>query len=334
MNSKVSVLITCFNLEKYVGSAIESVLSQDYQGEVEIIVVDDCSTDRSAEIIGQFEGVRYKKTAENCGVLKATVSGLECATGDLIFFLDGDDVWLPRKISLCVQYFENEPDLGFLTHDIEYIDAIGKGIPLKSRPHEVLGGLDPALVSEKLRRGILAHSDYVWLGSAYAIRRSFLDVLSFSRFVADLPDPRNTYQDWPLAFWMAVRDDLKFGYIDEALFQYRVHGLNHSGDAGSVAKAVRNFKRAENTTAATLLLVEKSSRVNDFKASTERKLSYNRFLVALYEGRRWDAFRYFFGAFKFIALGPPSLIKELVRFFGIQLLGPVRFVAWLANVKR
>ena len=54
-----SVVITCYNLERFIGAAIESVQRQDFAGSLQIIVVDDCSTDRSPEVIQSFDGVEY-----------------------------------------------------------------------------------------------------------------------------------------------------------------------------------------------------------------------------------------------------------------------------------
>src|SRR4051812_20803492 len=94
-----SVIVTCFNLERYIRAAIESVLGQSFAGNLEIIVVDDCSTDRSAEIVRSYEGIRYLKTERNGGVLLAILAGLEAASADILFFLDGDDLWHPAKVA-------------------------------------------------------------------------------------------------------------------------------------------------------------------------------------------------------------------------------------------
>ena len=97
------------------------------------------------------------------------------------------------------------------------------------------------------RDGILLHSDYVWLGSAYAVHRRLGDVPGFCAFAKSLPEPFNTYQDWPLAFWVACQQEVGLGYVPRKLFRYRLHGANHSGDATSVTKAIRNVRRTRNT---------------------------------------------------------------------------------------
>ena len=94
----VSVIIPCFNAEKYIEGAIRSVLLQDWP-HVEIIVVDDGSTDRSADIVQKtFPQVTLVKQA-NQGVSMARNSGIQATHGDWIAFLDADDLWLPEKLA-------------------------------------------------------------------------------------------------------------------------------------------------------------------------------------------------------------------------------------------
>ena len=170
MSEVVSVVITCYNLEKYIGSSIESVLNQDYSKEGDVVVIDDCSTDRSAEIIKTYSKVRYLRTEHNCGVLMATVFGLENTSGELVFFLDGDDIWEPGKLAAVVDRFTGDSRLALVTHDLQYIDSNGKLLDRNTRPEEVMASVSPSQVDAMTRDGILLHSDYVWLGSAYAVQ--------------------------------------------------------------------------------------------------------------------------------------------------------------------
>ena len=138
MSEVLSVVITCHNLEKYIAAAIESALNQDYQGSVDVLVIDDCSTDRSAEIIKSYENVRYLRTEQNLGVLMATVLGLESTDGELVFFLDGDDVWEATKLSTVVERFRADSNLALVTHDLIYIDSHGNVFDKKTRVEEVM----------------------------------------------------------------------------------------------------------------------------------------------------------------------------------------------------
>jgi glycosyltransferase involved in cell wall biosynthesis len=102
----VSVIIPTFNRARRVVRAVKSVLSQTYT-DLEIIVVDDASTDDTANSLAQFGGrIACLVHASNLGVSAARNTGIRKSTGPLIAFLDSDDYWLPEKAALQVDYFE------------------------------------------------------------------------------------------------------------------------------------------------------------------------------------------------------------------------------------
>lgn len=107
----VSVIIPVYNYERYLGEAIESVLSQTYKN-LEVIVVDDGSTDRSGEVAKSFadKGVKYRHQV-NAGIGPARNQGVELAQGSFIAFLDADDRWPEEKTELQLRAFENDPAL-------------------------------------------------------------------------------------------------------------------------------------------------------------------------------------------------------------------------------
>lgn len=105
----LSVIIAVFNHERYLGEAIRSVLDQDYD-DLEIIVVDDGSTDGSAETAAGFEGVRVIRQ-QNTGHGGALNKGVANARGELISFLDADDLWEPGTLASRVSRFEDDPEL-------------------------------------------------------------------------------------------------------------------------------------------------------------------------------------------------------------------------------
>ena len=94
----VSTIIPCFNRAEVVGDAIESALTQDWQNH-EIIVVDDGSTDETADICQRFGTSIVFVKQENRGVSGARNRGLYLAKGEFVAFLDSDDMWLPGKLS-------------------------------------------------------------------------------------------------------------------------------------------------------------------------------------------------------------------------------------------
>jgi glycosyltransferase involved in cell wall biosynthesis len=105
----VSVIIPVYNCEKYLASALESILKQNYQP-IEIIVVDDGSTDNTAQVARIFTDKIKYIYQENKGVSKARNTGVKIAEGEIITFLDSDDLWTFNKLQIQLNYLENNPN--------------------------------------------------------------------------------------------------------------------------------------------------------------------------------------------------------------------------------
>jgi glycosyltransferase involved in cell wall biosynthesis len=103
------VIIPVYNCEHYIADAIESVLNQSYQP-IEIIVVDDGSTDRSAEEVKQFPEVRYFYQT-NEGIGAAINTGVDLATGKFFAFNGADDLWVEDKLTLQIAAFDSDNSL-------------------------------------------------------------------------------------------------------------------------------------------------------------------------------------------------------------------------------
>lgn len=106
----VSVIIPCYNSERYIVQSIESVIMQTFQ-QWEMIIVDDCSTDNSADIIKKYEAkdfrIRYLKTNEPSGSPSIPRNiGIREARGRYIAFLDSDDIWLPKKLEEQLKFID------------------------------------------------------------------------------------------------------------------------------------------------------------------------------------------------------------------------------------
>ncbi|HCA58980.1 MAG TPA: hypothetical protein DEP46_13490, partial [Blastocatellia bacterium] len=124
MKPLVSAIIPNYNYARYVGEAVESALGQTYPN-IEVIVVDDGSTDNSLEVLEQYRD-RIKIIAQkNSGVCVARNRGVAESEGEYIAFLDADDVWLPEKIEKQVEKFASGKDLGLVHVGVIDIDASG-----------------------------------------------------------------------------------------------------------------------------------------------------------------------------------------------------------------
>jgi glycosyltransferase involved in cell wall biosynthesis len=123
----VSVIIPAYNADKFIKDALESVFAQDYEP-LEIIVVDDGSTDSTAEIIKGFQhGGRtllyfYQ---ENAGPSRARNLGIRAARGEFITFLDADDLWTPMKLQKQVDFMESNGEADLVFGDMQVFDSGG-----------------------------------------------------------------------------------------------------------------------------------------------------------------------------------------------------------------
>jgi glycosyltransferase involved in cell wall biosynthesis len=126
MRSLVSVIIPCYNAERWVGEAIQSALDQTYSP-VEVIVVDDGSTDRSLEVLKAFGNKIRWETGPNRGGNAARNRGLEMSHGEWLQYLDADDYLLPDKIARQMEFLAANPktDIVFSPFTMEYWSAAG-----------------------------------------------------------------------------------------------------------------------------------------------------------------------------------------------------------------
>ena len=121
-SNKVSIICPTFNCEKFVAKTVQSVLNQSYSN-IELIIVDDCSTDKTIDLVKNFSDPRIKLIVNktNSGAAYSRNVALKEATGDYIAFLDGDDIWLKNKLSTQINFMV-ENNYNFTYTDYELID--------------------------------------------------------------------------------------------------------------------------------------------------------------------------------------------------------------------
>ena len=123
----VSVIIPVYNREKFLAAAINSVFAQTYRP-IQVIIVDDGSTDRSGEIARSYRDVEYIYQ-ENQGVSVARNTGIDTAKGEFIAFLDSDDLWLPHKLETQINYMLEHPEVDITSTKIENFIEAGAEMP-------------------------------------------------------------------------------------------------------------------------------------------------------------------------------------------------------------
>jgi glycosyltransferase involved in cell wall biosynthesis len=199
-----------YNMAHMIERAIDSALAQDYgAANIEILVVDDGSTDGLERVIAPYlDRVRYVRK-ENGGLVSAINRGVEEATGEFIAQLDADDEWAVDKVSRQVAMFEARPELGLVYTDFETIDE--DGATMEPSYFRMLGLTPP----RGWILGALLERNYV--GSSLMVRASLRDAFH-------PVDPELVCHDWPIA--AAVAAVAEVDVIEEPLYRYRQHGSN------------------------------------------------------------------------------------------------------------
>lgn len=151
----VSIIVPCYNAEKYIGQAIESTLNQTLV-DFEVIIINDGSTDGSEEVIKRYcsldPRITYYNQA-NSGVSRARNAGIEKAQGDYIAFLDADDAWEPENLEIKIKALAENPDINWAFSDMYLADEA------LNKTEIVEGGEDGDLLNSLLsRKGEAIHA--------------------------------------------------------------------------------------------------------------------------------------------------------------------------------
>jgi glycosyltransferase involved in cell wall biosynthesis len=165
----VSVIIPVYNGERFLAEAIDSVFAQDYRP-IEVIVVDDGSDDRSAEIARSYDDVMVLSQV-NSGLAAARNAGIAVASGAFIAFLDADDVMLPSNLRIQVDYIHDHPEVGCTLGAWENFGAPADDEWQVDPPPRPDGAVDVA------SQEALVHLRGGGIGIALVVRRTALDVV-------------------------------------------------------------------------------------------------------------------------------------------------------------
>jgi hypothetical protein len=123
---RVSVVIGAYNGERFLRPAIESILNQTFR-DFELIVIDDCSTDRTPPILGEFKDdrIRVVRNERNLGIAETLNNGIAIARGEYVALQDHDDVSLPARLECQVAFLDNNAEVGMVGSGCDGIDEVG-----------------------------------------------------------------------------------------------------------------------------------------------------------------------------------------------------------------
>lgn len=214
MNSDVSVVIPVFNQARFVGDAVSSALGQTLSP-LEVIVVDDGSTDETPEVLRQFATAPRVKIIrqDNRGVAAARNAGVAAAHGKYLAFLDADDIWLPPKLARQRDRFGLNPELTLVHCGLMVIDEN------KTKLREEAAGREGHIAPE-----LLFFEGPVILGGGSGL----MVPAGLFRELGGFDERMSTSADWDLFYRLANRGPV--GFVPEILLQYRMHGHNMHGN--------------------------------------------------------------------------------------------------------
>jgi glycosyltransferase involved in cell wall biosynthesis len=214
-DSLVSIIITNYNYGRYLANAINSALCQGYSS-IEVIVVDDGSTDHSEDVIKSYGSRILPLFKQNGGQASAMNAGFRQSHGEIIIFLDADDMLLSDTVQNVAEVFQTHPNVAKVMYRMEVINAEGK------LTGEIKPGLHLPLRSGDLRHQILSFPfDMTWMAtSGNAFSAKVLQTI--------LPIPE---QDFPIMadFYLSHLAPL-FGlaiFLPEVGAYYRLHSANN-----------------------------------------------------------------------------------------------------------
>ncbi|MGE5375840.1 MAG: glycosyltransferase, partial [Bacteroidota bacterium] len=207
---RVSAVITAYNSEAFIAEAINSVLHQSRAVD-EIVVVDDGSTDHTRLVVAEFadQGIKFVQQ-QNKGAGGARNRGIRETSGEFIAFLDADDIWLPDKTRLQIDYLSTHPQAGLVSGFARWWNVAKNTVRITGKVPRNM---------KTLRREILVHN-VLGNPSMVMVRRSALAEVGLFR------EEIRWGQDWEL--WMRLVERFEAGMVPEPVTIYRWHSDNLS----------------------------------------------------------------------------------------------------------
>ena len=220
----VSIVIPCYNQGRFLAEAIESARRQAYP-HIEIVVVDDGSTDQTASIAQRYSGVTYIAQT-NSGAAAARNAGLEESRGEYVIFLDADDRLLPHAVTSSVDYLSVHPDHAFVTGHVGLITEEGASRGVPSQTHAEGGGYRELLLE-----------NYIWTSGVVMYRRSALDL------AGGFDASAGGSTDFELNLRLARR--FAYGCHHQVVLEYRRHPASISADAAAMLRSSVSVRRRQ-----------------------------------------------------------------------------------------
>jgi glycosyltransferase involved in cell wall biosynthesis len=209
---QVSIFVQAYNTRRFLGECLESVLAQPCPGDLEIIVIDDASTDGTEAVARSFRDprIRFIRHEQNRGAIATANEGYALAQGAFVARLDSDDRYRPEFLARTVPVLQADPRLGLVYGDIAMIDPEGRVTVPRGN---VRRGGRPARGNEWLA---LLEDNFIPAPTTLMRREALRPWLPIP--------PQLRFLDWYLT--VGVTEEWESCYLDEVLADYRIHGEN------------------------------------------------------------------------------------------------------------
>lgn len=240
----VSVLVPTRNRERFLAECLSSILAQTYTN-LEVVVLDNCSSDASAEIASSFaeqDGrLTVARSSHDLGLIGNHRRGLDMASSDLVKFVHDDDVLEPSAIERMVEAMDASPQVAIATSPRKHIDA--EGTPLLGQPPP-LGEHDAILDGRFVGDAMLSRvSNIIGEASTILFRRSLLDGSPYASFAGRTYDYLTD-----VSTWLVLLSRGSVAYTGEPLSRTRLHGDQDGTRLGRVREALDWIDLAEQAT--------------------------------------------------------------------------------------
>ncbi|MEW5425150.1 glycosyltransferase family 2 protein [Amorphus sp. 3PC139-8] len=278
-----SIIITAYNREDFIGAAIGSALAQSDCGEIEVIVVDDCSVDATRCVVEEYScldsRLRVVFHESNLGVLEATLTGLRLARGRYIFLLDSDDLMHSRRVARCVQYFEENTSTSIIVHGIEAFEEFS------DIADKMKGGFNKQFSRYGgCARSMKLDEEYFRTGPYVAIHSERANIEEFVRECCRMftvEERMRSYQDLPICYYSAFRGVGEAAWVPDILY-FRRHHSNNSGATPTLERATANAERGVMTISVTKRLIGEYISPNIGRI-LDLKMARAQFILGLYK---------------------------------------------------
>jgi glycosyltransferase involved in cell wall biosynthesis len=220
----VSVVIPCYNHAHYLDEAIRSVLAQTHPL-LEVIVVDDGSSDNTREVVARYPGVDYVYQ-ENAGLADARNTGIRRSTGEYVVFLDADDRLLRQAVVANLRCFSEHPESAFVFGTATTIASDGASLPWTTEPRD-----------DEDRYRALLRPEYIGMHATVTYQRSVLKLLG------GFDTSFEACEDYDM--FLRIAREFPISSHPEPIAEYRMHGSNMSGAPALMLRSAHAALRSQ-----------------------------------------------------------------------------------------